>query len=80
MAPPMTPPAMSPIVAGSAGAGAVTSATGIPLASVAAANGAAATPGSLGRAGTALVPIADAGVATAPLGSSWMAPRIPPQL
>ena len=69
---------MSPIVAGSAGAGAVTSATGIPLASVAVANGAAAA--ASGAAGTALVPIADAGVATAPLGSSWMAPRIPPQL
>ena len=77
MAPPMTPPAMSPIVAGSAGAGAVTSAIGIPLASVAVATGAAAARAA---AGTALVPIADAGVANAPLGSSWMAPRIPPQL
>jgi len=32
------------------------------------------------NAWSALVPIAEAGVATAPLGSSWMAPRIPPQL
>ena len=44
MAPPITPPAMSPIVAGSAGFGAVTSATGIPLASVAVAKGAAGGP------------------------------------
>ena len=83
MAPPMTPPAMSPIVAGSAGCGCRHLGDGDPAGERGRgqrSRGDRCRSAASGAAGTALVPIADAGVATAPLGSSWMAPRIPPQL
>jgi hypothetical protein len=60
------------MVAGSAGTGAVTSATGIPVARVAAASGITIDAG-------ARVGCADVGAAGL-LISSCMAPRIPPQL